>query len=189
MDSRAFFTCELEIQVRTIVTYARSANMAGCIAALLLLAACKQAVPQATAKEPGDDTACALDGMILKDFAGPKAQILYAEGKPDFFCNVMELFSVLLTPEQKRPVAAMFVQDMGKADWNRPTANWIDAKTAFYVVGSKKPGSMGPTFGSFADMQDAESFVKKEGGKIVRFDQITPDMVNMANSTEHDTKM
>jgi copper chaperone NosL len=40
---------------------------------------------QAITLQPGGDTACALDGMILRDFAGPKAQILYAEGKPDFF--------------------------------------------------------------------------------------------------------
>lgn len=171
------------------LNYAHSVKIAGCIGALLLLGACKQAVPQAIAQEPTNDTDCSLDGMVLIDYPGPKAQILYAEGKPDFFCNVMELFSVVLMPEQKRRVAAMFVQDMGKANWDHPHANWIDAKTAFYVVGSKKPGSMGPTFGSFANTQDAENFVKKEGGRIVRFDQISPEMVNMGSSAEHDMKM
>ena len=161
----------------------------GCITALALIAACQQAAQQAAALEPDGNTACALDGMILKDFAGPKAQILYAEGKPDFLCNVMELFSVSAMPEQKRQIAAMYVQDMGKADWDHPAANWIDAKAALYVVGSRKPGSMGPTFGSFANMQDAQDFVKREGGKIVRFDQVTPDMVNMDNSAAHDSKM
>lgn len=164
-------------------------KIAGGIAALTLLTACQQAVRQAMALEPDRDSACALDGMILKDFAGPKAQILYVEGKPDFFCNVMELFSVLSAQEQKRQIAGMYVQDMGKADWDHPTANWIDAKAAFYVVGSRKPGSMGPTFASFAVMQDAQDFVKKEGGKVVRFDQVTTDMVNMDNSAARDTKM
>jgi copper chaperone NosL len=144
---------------------------------------------QAIALEPDSDTACALDGMILKDFVGPKAQIRYAEGKPDFLCNVMELFSVLSMSEQKRQIAAMYVQDMGRADWDHPTANRIDAKAAFYVVGSRKPGSMGPTFATFANMQDAQDFVKNEGGKIVRFDQVTPDMVNMDNSAARDTRM
>lgn len=156
---------------------------------LVLLAACSHAVPQAVAQEPTGDTACSLDGMLLQDFAGPKAQIHYAEGKPDFFCDLLELFSALLVPEQKRSVAAAFVQDMGKTDWDHPSANWIPAKSAYYVVGSKKRGSMGPTFGSFSSMQDAEKFVKIEGGKILRFEQITPDMANLGGGVVHDTTM
>lgn len=152
-----------------------------CLAAVLLLAACSRAVPQILAQEPTDDTACALDGMVLKDFPGPKAQIQYAEGKPDFFCDLMELFAVVLAPEQKRHIAGIFVQDMGKADWNHPTGNWIAARTAIYVVGGKKRGSMGPTFGSFSSATDAGAFMQKEGGKIVPFDQITTQMVSMSS--------
>jgi copper chaperone NosL len=155
----------------------------------LLLGACSRTVLPTTALEPADDTACALDGMLLKDFPGPKAQILYAEGKPDFFCDLMDLFATVLAPEQKRHVAAMFVQDMGKTDWDHPQGNWIDAKTALYVVGSKKAGSMGPTFGSFSDRQDAEAFMNKEGGRIVRFDEITPGLVRVSMHAAHDMTM
>lgn len=178
------------IDVRTVLSALskRSASLTGAVV-LVLLGACSQAVPQVAAQEPTADTACALDGMLLKDYPGPKAQIHYAEGKPDFFCDLMELFSVVLMPEQKRHVAALFVQDMGKADWAHPEAHWIDAKTAFYVAGSRKAGSMGPTFGAFSSSQDAEAFVQKEGGKVLRFDQITPDMVNMGGGAAHDMGM
>lgn len=140
-------------------------------------------------QEPGSDTACSLDGMTLKDYPGPKAQIHYKEGAPEYFCDLMELFGSLLAPEQKRPIAGAFVQDMGKTAWEHPEGNWIDAKTAIYVVGSKKPGSMGPTFGSFSNMQDAEAFTKKEGGKIVRFEQINLDMVNVDTGAPNDNSM
>jgi copper chaperone NosL len=166
-----------------------SFKLASGLVLLVLLAACSHAVPQAVAQEPTSDTACSLDGMLLKDFPGPKAQIHYAEGKPDFFCDLLEMFSALLAPEQKRPVAATFVQDMGKTDWDHPSANWIPAKSAYYVVGSKKRGSMGPTFGSFSSMQDAEKFVTMEGGKILRFEQITPDMANLGGGVVHDVTM
>jgi copper chaperone NosL len=156
------------------------------VALIALLGACSQSAPKVVALEPTSDTACALDGMLLKDFPGPKAQIHYVEGKPEFFCDLMELFTVTLAPEQKRAVAAMLVQDMGKTDWDHPNANWIDAKTAIYVIGSKKTGSMGPTFGSFSSMPDAEAFVKKEGGRIMRFEQITPEMANPGGAV-HDT--
>ena len=168
--------------------HTRAAKMACCITALLLLGACNQAAPQAVALEPTSDTVCALDGMVLKEHPGPKAQMHYAEGAPDFFCDLMELFGAVLMPEQKRRVTALFVQDMGKTDWDRPAGNWIDAKAAIYVVGSKKPGSMGPTFGSFASMQDAEAFMKKEGGKIVRFEQITPAMANLTGGARDASK-
>lgn len=158
----------------------------GGVALLAALGACSHAVQQAVAVEPGDDTACELDGMVLKDHAGPKAQIHFTEGKPEFFCELTELFGMLLSPESKRAIAGMFVQDMGKTGWDRPQANWIDAKTAFYVVGSRKHGSMGPTFGAFSDMRDAEAFVQKEGGKIVRFNEVTADMVSKPRSAMHD---
>lgn len=162
------------------------------LALLAVLGACSQTPHKVDPLEPGDDTACALDGMVLNDFAGPKAQIHYTEGKPDFFCNLTELFDVVLSPESRRAVAALFVQDMGKTDWDHPRANWIDARTAFYVVGSRKAGSMGPTFGSFANASDADAFAAKEGGKVLRFDQINAAMVKAATGsadTAHDTRM
>ena len=142
------------------------------------LAACSQAAKNATAQEPSPDTACSLDGMVLKDFPGSKAQIQYVEGKPDYFCDLMELFAMLLAPESKRAVAGVFVQDVGKTDWAHPVGNWIAAKDALYVVGSKKQGSMGPTFGAFSNAQDAAAFAKKEGGKVLPFDQITAEMLD-----------
>jgi copper chaperone NosL len=149
------------------------------LAVLAALGACSQAPHKAHPLEPTDDTVCALDGMALKDAAGPKAQIHYIEGKPDFFCDLTELFDTVRAPESKRAIAALFVQDMGKADWDHPQGHWIDAKTALYVVGSGKHGSMGPTFGAFADQGAAEAFAAREGGKVLRFDQVTADMVNV----------
>jgi len=166
-------------------------KLVGSLMLSILLAACNQTTPKVIALEPTSETASAVDGMLLKNYPGPKAQIHYAQGQPEFFSDLKEMFSTLLVPEQKRSVTAVFVQDMGKTSWEHPTGNWIDAKTAIYVAGSKKMGSMGPTFGSFSSMQDAEAFVKKEGGKIVRFEQITPDMLNKSESgaAAHDAMM
>lgn len=167
----------------------RVEKLASGLVLLALLAACDKTVQQAMPIDPDSGTSCSLDGMVLTDYPGPKAQIHYAEGTPEFFCDLMELFATLLEPEQKRKASGIFVQDMGKTSWERPERNWIDARSAVYVAGSKKTGSMGPTFGSFATLQDAEEFVKKEGGKIVRFEQVTLDMVNMQPGAAHDGKV
>lgn len=148
------------------------------LTAALVLAACGQAALTAVAQEPGADTACALDGMVLKDFPGSKAQVHYTEGQPDYYCDLMEMFAVMLAPEHKRKLAGAFVQDVGKTDWAKPSGHWIAAKDALYVVGSKKQGSMGPTFGAFSNAQDAAAFVAKEGGKVVPFDQVTAVMLD-----------
>ncbi|MDM5175678.1 nitrous oxide reductase accessory protein NosL [Massilia sp. DJPM01] len=151
-------------------------------AAAGLLAACSQQATTASAREPAPDTACALDGMVLLDFPGPKAQIQYAEGKADYYCDLMELFTVMLAPEHKRRIAGVFVQDMGKTSWDKPSGHWIAAKDALYVVGSKKQGSMGPTFGAFSDAAQADAFAKAEGGKVLPYGQITVAMLDTGHA-------
>lgn len=158
-------------------------QVAAALATVMLLAACDQAARSVAAQEPDAGTACALDGMILKDFPGPKAQIQFTEGAPDFYCDLMELFAVLQAPEHKRPMAAVYVQDMGKTDWANPSGHWIAAKDALYVVGSRKQGSMGPTLGAFSDAGAAAAFAQKEGGSVLPFDQISAAMLDTRGAT------
>lgn len=158
-----------------------------------LLVACGQPADQAPASlvvEIDQSTACALDGMLLADYPGPKAQIHYeGRAEPDFFCDTVEMFSIYLKPEQVRGARALYVQDMGKANWDEPRGHWIDAKAAWYVHGSKRKGSMGPTIASFGSEADAQKFVAEYGGKVYRFDAITPEMVALDGGALHDQRM
>ncbi|WP_027996746.1 nitrous oxide reductase accessory protein NosL [Simplicispira psychrophila] len=135
-------------------------------------------------------TSCELDGMLLSDYPGPKAQVYYAgQTQPVFFCDTVELFSTLLVGEQVRAVKAVYVQDMGQANWEQPVGHWIDAKTGIYVLGSKRHGSMGTTIGSFAQEADARKFAAEYGGKVLRFGEITAAMVDLSGGALHDTRM
>jgi copper chaperone NosL len=163
--------------------------LASGLLAAMLLAACGETARVTPAQEPGADTVCSLDGMSLQDFPGPKAQIHYDRGAPDFFCDVREMFSIYLRPEQQKRVIALYTQDMGHADWTQPKGHWIDARTAFYVVGSRKTGSMGPAIASFAAERDAQAFAQKEGGKVLRFEQVTPDIADLSGGVVHDQRM
>lgn len=158
------------------------------ILALALLACNRQPISVAP-QEIKAGTACSLDGMVLADFPGPKGQIHYANGEPDFFCDTFELFSIYLQPEQKKRITGIFTQDMGKSDWEKPHDHWIDAKKAFYVLGSRKTGSMGPTLASFALQSDAEAFARNNGGQVLRFDQVTLDMVSLSGGVVRDELM
>ena len=97
------------------------------------LTACNKPVTPAAPQEITAGTSCSLDGMTLADFPGPKAQIQYATGNPDYFCDTMEMFSIYLQPEQKKRITGIFTQDMGKTSWEKPQGHWIDAKQAFYI--------------------------------------------------------
>lgn len=135
-------------------------------------------------------TTCDLDGMLLADYPGPKAQIHYAgQDAPIFFCDTVEMFHTLLVPEQVKAVRAVYVQDMGKADWEQPRGNWIDAKSGIYVLGSKRHGSMGPTIASFAQESDARKFAAQWGGRLLRYAEVKPDMVDLSGGALHDSKM
>lgn len=177
------------------ITRRRALGMAAftALATSSLLAGCgdKAAEQQSLAPVEIDrSTSCELDGMLLADYPGPKAQIHYAgQEKPSFFCDTIELFNTLLAGEQVRAVRAVYVQDMGKADWNEPKGHWIDAKTAVYVLGSKRHGSMGPTIASFAQEADAAKFAGEHGGKVLRFADIKLDMVDLSGGALHDTRI
>lgn len=156
---------------------------------LALLAACSAQDKTSSIAEPDSKTVCSLDGMTLLDYPGPKGQIAYADGSVNFFCDTLEVVSMLLKPEQQKTVKGAYVQDMGKADWNKPQGNWIDARTAFYVVGSRKHGGMGPTLATFATQATADQFAKDNGGKVLAFSALTPDMVRLDGGMQHDQPM
>lgn len=160
-----------------------------------LLAACgsgKQGAGSGTVTPLEIDraTSCALDGMLLADYPGPKAQVHYVgTAAPVYFCDTVELFAALLRPEQVRAVAAAYVQDMGRTDWDRPRGQWIDARQAVYVRGSKRLGSMGPTLASFAQEADAQAFIAQWGGQMLRYAEIKPEMVDLSGGANFDTRM
>ncbi|GAA5239840.1 hypothetical protein BMMON2_26620 [Burkholderia mallei] len=89
------------------------------LAAAALVAACgHDAQTPPPAREITDATVSVLDGMSLKDYPGPKAQIVYADGEPDFFCDTLGLFSVYLRPSTTARSARCTCRT-----WARPTGS------------------------------------------------------------------
>ncbi|PLQ01683.1 nitrous oxide reductase accessory protein NosL [Cupriavidus pauculus] len=156
-----------------------------------LLAACSRSAQVAIGAADFDPaTTCDLDGMLLADYPGPKAQIFFGDQtRPVWYCDTVEMFSTLLRPEQVRKVTAVYTQDMALADWDKPRGHWFDARTGFYVVGSKRRGSMGPTIAGFRQEDAARKFADAFGGKVVRFADVQPDMVDLSGGAMHDHRM
>ncbi len=142
------------------------------LAALALLAGCKEELAQAPA--PVQMTAEATGHfcqMNLLEHPGPKAQVHLA-GLPDplFFSQVRDAIAYQRMPEQSHAIAAIYVSDMAVApSWEDPGAgNWITAEGAHYVVGARTPGGMGaPELIPFSDRAAAEAWAAEHGGQVL----------------------
>ena len=125
-------------------------------------------------REVSDSSIGHYCGMALAEHPGPKGQILLAS-KPDpvWFSSVHDAFAFTLLPEEPKDIAAIYVNDMAKAkNWQQPEpGTWIDAKKAWYVIGSKVKGGMGGDEAvPFGAEDAAQAFAAANGGTLVRFD-------------------
>ena len=85
-------------------------------------------------------------GMNVMEHPGPKGQIILASQKEAvWFSSARDAISFTLLPEEPKDIRAIYVSDMAKAaNWEEPgTTNWVDAKQASFVIGSRKQGGMG----------------------------------------------
>jgi copper chaperone NosL len=143
----------------------------------LFLAGCEKA--ETTVPKPLELTSEAVDhfcGMNVLEHPGPKGQIILGGGsKVVWFSSSRDAVAFTRLPEEPKDVAAIYVSDMSNASsWENPGGqNWIDAKRAFYVVGSKVHGGMGaPETVPFSVRADANAFAHKNGGKVLILNEI-----------------
>ena len=120
-------------------------------------------------------------GMNVLEHAGPKGQILLSSRiDPVWFSSARDAFAFTMMPEEPKDVLAVYVSDMGNAtSWEEPGAdNWVDARKAFFVIGSSQRGGMGvPETVPFSDRAAAERFAAEHGGRVVGFAEVPRDYV------------
>lgn len=120
-------------------------------------------------------------GMNLLEHPGPKGQIFAASLiEPVWFSSVRDTIAFTMLPDEPKDIQAIYVSDMGKArSWDHPgTDNWVEARKALFVIGSKLKGGMGGDEAvPFSDRAAAEKFAAENGGRIVAFDQVPRDYV------------
>lgn len=169
------------------MTLQRWAAMKAIVAAAALalaLSACGGDEPAAPPPSPQAVSADAVGhycGMTLKDHAGPKGQI-FVRGRaaPVWFSSIKQVFAYTLLPEEPKGLAAIYVNDMAAAgpDGAADLKAWVDARQAFYVIGSRFVGGMGAEDAMpFSDQARALAFAQANGGRVVRFADVPEDYV------------
>lgn len=145
---------------------------------LLLVAACG-APPETMlhSHEPvaiSETDECAVCGMSIKDHPGPKGQLyLVGSQQPAKFCSTVDFFIYALQPEHENRIAKAYVHDMTAAAWQEPDdATFIPAPEAWFVIGHRLPGGMGPTLASFRDSAVAQAFIDEHGGRMLPYSEV-----------------
>jgi copper chaperone NosL len=171
----------------------RLALFAFVLLALPLLAACdaKQETAAPQPQEPTSEAMARYCDMPVLDHSGPKGQIFVAgEKSPIWFASARDMVAFTMLPEEPKDIVAIYVNDMGKADWDKPGAGtWTDARKAWFVIDSRRQGGMGGAeVVPFADAADAARFAVQWGGRVVAFKDIPSDYVLGADEAEGASK-
>ena len=152
---------------------------------VLLLAACgtSEAPPLQAATDIHKGDACAVCGMYIDAGPGPRAEA-WVQGykSPLKFGSTRDFFAYVLDPENKARLQQLLVQDSARINWQHPSneaQTFVDARAASYVAWQPLRGLMGPTFASFAVRHDAEAFAHAQGGEVLGFSEVTPELTSL----------
>jgi len=106
---------------------------------------------------------CLHCGMDRATFAHSRMVVTYDDGTTVGTCSIHCLAIDLIMNMGKTP------SSIEVGDFN--SKELIDAEKAFWVIGGKKPGVMSKQGKwAFAKKEDAEAFVKDNGGNMATFD-------------------
>lgn len=128
--------------------------------------------------KPGARDLCPVCGMLVSKYPNWAAIALYKDGHAHHFDGAKDLFRYLqeyakyAPSHRKEDLAGLYVTEFYGL-------TKVDARQAFYVIGSDVLGPMGHELVPLETRADAEDFLKDhKGRKIYIFDQVTPEIVD-----------
>jgi len=162
----------------------RKSILLAAFAGAFALAGCNDQKTAEAPPPPQEMTDAAIGrycGMNVMEHPGPKGQIILASQKEAvWFSSARDAISFTLLPEEPKDIRAIYVSDMARApNWEEPgTTNWVDAKQASFVIGSRLKGGMGGEEAvPFSNKAAAEKFAAENGGRVVAFAEVPKDYV------------
>jgi copper chaperone NosL len=120
---------------------------------------------------------CPVCGMFVYKYPKWVAQILFKDGSYYFYDGAKDMFKHIFDTakytagKKAEDIKAIYVTDYYEVEL-------IDAKSAFFVVGSDVLGPMGHELLPFKDQESAQEFMEDHKGKsIIRFQDVTPAVI------------
>ena len=127
--------------------------------------------------KPGPKELCPVCGMLVAKYPNWVATVEWKDGHVHHFDGAKDLFKFLQSlakyaPQHKsQDIGGLFVTEFYGLEK-------IDARKAYYVIGSDVMGPMGHELTPLATKDDAEDFLRDHKGKrILRFEEVTPEVI------------
>jgi copper chaperone NosL len=126
---------------------------------------------------PVDKTArCPVCGMFVHKYEQWIGRLLLSDGSDQAFDGVKDMMAYYFSPQQFGAKAGVTVTAVRVKDYY--TLQWLDGKSAFYVLGSDVLGPMGHELIPFATREAAENFLADHKGKeILAFPALSPELI------------
>lgn len=119
---------------------------------------------------------CPVCGMFVARYPHWITQLHLATGKVHFFDGMKDLLAYYFNPESFGGGKGVEVTAIWAKDYY--TLQWIDGRSAYYVIGSGIHGPMGHEFIPLDSEEKAQTFLRDhQGREILRFEEITPELV------------
>ena len=127
--------------------------------------------------KPARKDKCPVCGMFVYKYPDWLAEIIFKDGSVDFFYGAKGLFKYYFNPNKyspgksKKNIAAIYVMEYYDMQL-------IEARQAFFVLGSDVYGPMGHELIPFKTEEDARAFlIDHKGKRILQFADITPAVI------------
>jgi nitrous oxide reductase accessory protein NosL len=122
---------------------------------------------------PGPKDTCPVCGMFVARYPDWIATVRYRDGHAHHFDGAKDMFKYLLDLPRWAPDHQLDqVEAIGVTEYY--SVQRIEARQAYYVIGSDVLGPMGHELIPLETQADAEEFLKDHGAtRILRFDDVT----------------
>lgn len=135
---------------------------------------------------PGPKDTCPVCGMFVSLYPNWTATVLYKDGHAHHFDGPKDLFKYLLDLSKYAPGHTQSdMTAIGVTDYYGVTR--INARTAWYVIGSDVLGPMGHELVPLNSQAEADEFMKDHHGRrIIRFDAINQGLLEKLDQGQFD---
>ena len=122
---------------------------------------------------------CPVCGMFVYKYPKWVAQIMFKDGSYYFYDGAKDMFKHIFDTAKYTPGQAKEnIKDIYVTDYYE--VELVDAKSAFFVIGSDVLGPMGHELLPFKDQESAQEFLEDHKGKsIIRFQDVTPAVIEL----------
>lgn len=125
--------------------------------------------------EVPQDAKCPVCGMFVAKYPKWVAQIQLEDGHSHYFDGVKDMMKFYFNPTKYHSHSNSQISQINVTDYYNIES--IDAKKAFYVIGSNVYGPMGEELIPFKSEEEAKKFMNDHfGKKVVSFDEIKEDL-------------